>query len=293
MAARWRKILYERQPFPDNHFDDTAFLAGLVTNASFERYDLARVVLQSAAVTQQLAATAAFVAVFAYAQSGLLSAEWLVGVDVLLAAVGLLVSRRSLSSLPVAPMAVVFAAIYGLSPALGTLASPLSTDTALYCSAFALVVHLYAHQYAPGAPESPVALNAAVLAGLLLASRLPSATHVFAFVSYAIELFALAPLLRLRGLKGARASGWSHDAKRAVVGLATAACAFYIVWTLSVRCALVFASAIVFTSLVCPLWLVHIQKYKMEINGPWDEAVPSVSPPPQQSDKDKKDKQRK
>jgi hypothetical protein len=30
-------------------------------------------------------------------------------------------------------------------------------------------------------------------------------------------------------------------------------------------------------TLVCPYWLVHIQKFKAKINGPWDEAVPKLA----------------
>lgn len=28
---------------------------------------------------------------------------------------------------------------------------------------------------------------------------------------------------------------------------------------------------------ICPMWLVRIQKYKAQINGPWDEAIPKLS----------------
>jgi hypothetical protein len=31
-------------------------------------------------------------------------------------------------------------------------------------------------------------------------------------------------------------------------------------------------SLLVFVNLVCPYWLIRIQEYKFEINGPWDEA---------------------
>ncbi len=34
--------------------------------------------------------------------------------------------------------------------------------------------------------------------------------------------------------------------------------------------------AVVSVSFVCPYWLVHIQKFKAKINGPWDEAVPKI-----------------
>ncbi len=32
-----------------------------------------------------------------------------------------------------------------------------------------------------------------------------------------------------------------------------------------------------FVSLICPMWLVRVGKFKAQINGPWDEAVPKLS----------------
>jgi phosphatidylinositol glycan class C protein len=29
---------------------------------------------------------------------------------------------------------------------------------------------------------------------------------------------------------------------------------------------------LLFISIICPYWLIRIQEYKFEINGPWDEA---------------------
>ena len=35
--------------------------------------------------------------------------------------------------------------------------------------------------------------------------------------------------------------------------------------------------SLVFVSFVCPLFLVKMHKFKAQINGPWDEAVPRIS----------------
>ena len=32
-----------------------------------------------------------------------------------------------------------------------------------------------------------------------------------------------------------------------------------------------------FVTLLCPMWLVRIHKFKAQINGPWDEAAPRLS----------------
>ena len=38
-----------------------------------------------------------------------------------------------------------------------------------------------------------------------------------------------------------------------------------------------FCCALLFVTLMCPMWLVRIHKFKAQINGPWDEAVPHLS----------------
>lgn len=38
-----------------------------------------------------------------------------------------------------------------------------------------------------------------------------------------------------------------------------------------------FAALVLFVSLLCPMWLVRVHKFKAQINGPWDEAVPKMS----------------
>jgi len=49
---------------------------------------------------------------------------------------------------------------------------------------------------------------------------------------------------------------------------------FVLFLPISVTVAVLYAFAIIFITIGCPFWLVFIQKYKNEINGPWDEAVP-------------------
>lgn len=39
----------------------------------------------------------------------------------------------------------------------------------------------------------------------------------------------------------------------------------------------VLVCTLAFISLLCPMWLVRIQKFKAKINGPWDEAQPKLS----------------
>jgi len=37
-----------------------------------------------------------------------------------------------------------------------------------------------------------------------------------------------------------------------------------------------FCSVVFFVNFICPSWLISVQKYKNQINGPWDEAKMKV-----------------
>lgn len=61
--ARWKKVLYERQPFPDNYVD-RRFLEELRKNIYARKYQYWAVVFESSVVVQQLCSVCVFVCVF-------------------------------------------------------------------------------------------------------------------------------------------------------------------------------------------------------------------------------------
>lgn len=64
--APWRRILYEPQPYPDSHTDES-FLSQLVTNANVRPLSYASLCIDACAITQRVAMLALFLIVF-YAQ---------------------------------------------------------------------------------------------------------------------------------------------------------------------------------------------------------------------------------
>ncbi|GFR50129.1 hypothetical protein Agub_g12280, partial [Astrephomene gubernaculifera] len=73
MSAKWSKVLWKRQPFPDNYTDHT-FLQQLVVNAAVPPRSYWPVALASAAVTQQLACALVAAVVPLLLHSGVLRA---------------------------------------------------------------------------------------------------------------------------------------------------------------------------------------------------------------------------
>lgn len=109
-------------------------------------------------------------------------------------------------------------------------------------------------------------LNAAVFASVMLASRLTHLMHVFGLITLSLLSFALLPILRalLR-----RRWGWPLDA---ILAMALTLTALALLHPLYPSMALAHLVLTLLISLAAPLWFLHLQRYKNEIHGPWDEA---------------------
>jgi len=59
----WRRILYEKQPYPDNYTDES-FLDSLVTNARVQTVPFLAIVRDAVVVSQRVAVLALFLAGF-------------------------------------------------------------------------------------------------------------------------------------------------------------------------------------------------------------------------------------
>lgn len=165
--------------------------------------------------------------------------------------------------------AIFLAVLFALSPVLQTLTQSYCNDTIWAQTILLAAMHICFHNYrittSASAVSGAFSFNAIMFAAALLASRLPSTTHVFIFVVLAIELFALYPLIRdyIRVRSEA-----AHLAATAAWVAATLA----LLTASSTLLAIVYALAIAFITFVAPLGLLKAQAYKNEITGPWDIA---------------------
>jgi phosphatidylinositol glycan class C protein len=115
------------------------------------------------------------------------------------------------------------------------------------------------------------------MASTVLASRLPSTTHVFSLTLFSIEVFGLFPIFRRR----LRNVSW-HGHLVLTIVLVINACGFVFVtltgggrgaWIAGV----VLGGMATFLGMgICSWWLIGLQKYKNEIHGPWDPARPVI-----------------
>ncbi|KAI3466901.1 hypothetical protein Pfo_023564 [Paulownia fortunei] len=281
---KWRKVAYGgMQPgFDDNHTDES-FLEDMIMNANVVKRDLVKVMLDSVSISQYLCIVALVVLVWTYTLRSIFSERSLVLLDIVLLGAGFFVVLLTAEMLSfnlllnyILKTSFFITGLFVLSPIYHTLTRSISSDSIWALTASLVILHLFLHNYsgsavrAPGALEystftSNISLNASIVASLLIASRLPSRLHVFAIVLFSLQVFLFAPFV-------------SYCIKKysfrlhLCFSLGLMALTLFFVYQLHQLLFILLLSILVFVNLVCPYWLIRIQEYKFEINGPWDEA---------------------
>ncbi|CCM01975.1 uncharacterized protein FIBRA_04048 [Fibroporia radiculosa] len=194
---------------------------------------------------------------------------------------------------------LVFLALMSLSPVLKTLTAATSSDSIWALSASLFILNALLADYTALRPEtyhrerrvvapcptqlglisnvwfdvarltSVLSMNAAISAAVVLASRLPDDISVFALMLLSIQLFALFPILRRRLQGDSRAGQVLLTSVLSASSILSAA-------SLSFTATCLIAVTLAFVTFVAPGVLVWAQKYKNEIRGTWDPAVPKV-----------------
>ncbi|XP_032081961.1 phosphatidylinositol N-acetylglucosaminyltransferase subunit C [Thamnophis elegans] len=274
---RWQKVLYKRQPFPDNYVDQS-FLEKLRKNIHARKYQYWAVVFESGVVIQQLCSVCVFVVIWWYMDMDLLAPQWLFGAGLIASLIGYVlfdvidsgIERNQSGQTRWGDLknSVIFVAFtYGFSPVLKTLTESVSTDTIYAMSALMLLGHLIFYDYGANAAivSSTLSLNMAIFASVCLASRLPRSLHAFVMVTFAIQIFALWPMLQKK-LKAQTPLCYM------IATLLFALSALMGLLTISSVGTVLFALLLIAISCLCPYCLIRLQLFKDNIHGPWDEA---------------------
>ncbi|MQM16285.1 hypothetical protein Taro_049241 [Colocasia esculenta] len=281
---KWKKIAYGgMQRGYDDNYTDESFLEDMVMNANVVKRDFLKVMLDSVSVSQYICIVAIVVCVWTYTLTSVISETSLLFLDIGLLGLGFLVllltsSRLSIQLLVQYPLNISFfiSGLYVLAPIYHTLTRSISCDSIWALTVSLLVVHLFLHDYSgsiirpPGALSNPtltsnISLNASIVASVLIASQLPSRFHVFATMLFSLQIFLFAPLVTycMKKYSFKLHLLFSFLLMNMALGL---------IFPLHRLLFLVFLGLLFFIMVVCPYWLIRIQEYKFEINGPWDEA---------------------
>ena len=205
----WRKILYERQPYPDNYIDSKKFLDELNMGSEQHVVSYLQLVISTSFLVQQLTIMTTFLGLYLYVVSKpqKLTMNQLYLIDFGAICTGLFINRilddeREIRSFTVESVRLVFIFCVCLrvsAPILQTLTSSFSEDTihalALILAATHLVFYDYTYMYKDDQESfsGTLSLNAAMFTAVLLASRLQDVHTVVAFVLLAVICFSLYP----------------------------------------------------------------------------------------------------
>ncbi|KAF8423388.1 phosphatidylinositol:UDP-GlcNAc transferase PIG-C [Tirmania nivea] len=169
---------------------------------------------------------------------------------------------------------LIYCTLLGLSPILRSLTESISSDSIWAISSWLFIANCLSFDYGSGVSvKFPASLstNAAIMASVVLASRLPTTTHVFSLVLFSIEVFGLFPVFR-RYLR--HISWYGHVALTVVlVGGAAVGLGMNVGWGWAWGWIGLMGPGIMGG---CSWWLMWLQRYKNEIHGPWDPAKPII-----------------
>ena len=293
---KWSRKLYikrDTREFPDNYVDES-FLLHLRRNVNVPVYSLTRLIKDSGRITQHLSVILAFVACFLMVLEGSLQVGSLLSVanvTSVLAYAGWVLYMRNEISLEhskdrerflrqrgretIIEGLIFTLLLMALSPILKTLTEDTSSDTIWATSSLLFLLCWVSHDYSsldstdkittPRAAliknySSPFSLNCAILASIALASRLESVTQVFGFLSISVNIFAFFPILS-RTIRR-RFGSVGEIALTLSSGLLT----FFLWFQVFRPVAFIFLSGVLFINFICPIWLLHLQKYKKYTN---------------------------
>nr|GMD80094.1 phosphatidylinositol N-acetylglucosaminyltransferase subunit C-like [Ipomoea batatas] len=280
---KWRKVAFGgMQPgFDDNHTDES-FLEDMIMNANVVKRDLLKVILDSVSISQYICTVCLVVLVCTYTLESSLNENSLLVLNVSLLGLGFFTLLLTADMLSfnllsyVLKISFFITGLYMLSPIYHTLTRSISSDSIWALTVSLLIIHLFLHNYsgsivkAPGTLENPtltsnISLNVSVVASLLIASRLPSRLQVFAIVLFSLQVFLFAPLVAYCVKKYSFRLHLCFSFGLMVLALV-------LIYQLHTLLFLLLLAVLIFVDLVCPYWLIQLQEYKFEINGPWDKA---------------------
>ncbi|KAJ5153169.1 uncharacterized protein N7482_009647 [Penicillium canariense] len=195
----------------------------------------------------------------------------------------LLTSRNRQRLSTVKSAFLIYFSLLGLSPILKSLTKSTASDSIWAMSCWLLIMNIFSFDYGSGegagaTTKFPASLstNAAVMASTVLASRLPSTTHVFSLMLFSMEVFGLFPIFR----RQLRQKSWTGHVVLTLVLVIIAGGAVGTTlgggWASAIIGSMLGSILTAFSMGGCSWWLISLQKYKNVVIGPWDPARPII-----------------
>lgn len=265
--SHWKKLLYLKQPFPDNYTDES-FLDQLKRNTTVAKYSRRKVLHDFSLI----AFYASLLLLVNMNFTGIYNHRWHAQSPTVVASFFLAVGFALLptETEQIKLYFVISLLLLVLSPVLRSLTELTSLDSIWALLTILSCINVACHDYALDTSSYSAILltNLSFFNGIVLASRLPLSMSVFCFLVFCTEVSILVPLFdyRLR-----RKLELAHFVL--VAGVWT-----LVSWQVHVIYGGVFVAlywlGLVFVLVCLPLYFLFLQRYKNELQGPWDIAKP-------------------
>lgn len=263
----WKKLLYLKQPFPDN-YTDSSFLSQLKRNTTVTKYSYSKLVEDFSLIILHLLCLFLVTLLFA----GIYLHDWNISIAVIISStlsiLGLILMNEYLKSyLIFIFMLLIF------SPVLKSLTRSSSSDSIWALSFLLFLANTLLHDYAMNNRQyHPIlSTNISLSNAIVLASRLNSNSQVFIFVLFAIQINILLPLFDFKLRKSHKYIHYTlFSTLFIIVSLLFLSLLSYKIMLFWWIC----SASIMFA---LPSYYLFLQRYKNELQGPWDIAKPILN----------------
>lgn len=272
----WKKQLWVHQPYPDNYVDKS-FLSQLKHNSQVQSYEYWTVVSDASLFLGNLALTLIFGGAFLAIYRLMWDPQWFPALGgIITVALGIkwaVVTRSWSRSLRAAKSALIlFFAVVALTPVFRSLTESTSSDSIWNMTIWLSIVNLaFMSQPLPANGWLlVVSMNMSLSAAIILASRLSTTVAVSSFMLFSIETYVVLPTVA-RWLRSTSPLGyWSLF----IVEVAASDILLARIWGYwALTCWHVIKAAVLFG---LPSLFLVLQRYKDQIEGPWDAATPNL-----------------
>ncbi|CUM65351.1 uncharacterized protein PRCAT00002986001 [Priceomyces carsonii] len=295
---QWRKLLYSRQPFPDN-YTDVSFLSQLKRNTTVTKYSYWKLVNDFSLIVVHMSNLLLVILIFI----GIYAKQWNALLPTMISSICTIVgfvilhfirkhnpSKTSSSTelnsfnpyqslnnnLNVKPFLRIIVILLVLSPVLKSLTRSTSSDSIWALSFMLYLANTLFHDYAMDVSienyRPILSTNISLSNSIVLASRFSSNVEVFSFILFAIQVNILLPLFDFSMRK--------HSSNAYYHRILCASLQLVVYWLINT----LWGGKIVFfwivfqgtLSFVIPKYFLFLQRYKNELQGPWDIANPRI-----------------
>lgn len=275
MPQDWKKLLWLKQDYLDNYTDKT-FLSQLKRNTTVATYSYKNLVRDFSLVVLHISTISLVLLTFVCIHSKGVNPIVPTAISSALTVIGFVIYFAFVQPAGHQTLTVLKSSIFiilillSLSPVLKSLTNSTSEDSIWALSVWLCILHVVFNDYSLNV-NSSLSKTISLSNAIVLASRLASNLSAFCFILFSLQVNGLFPIFNNACRRDAL---WKFHWLQMAGVLGSVYVILYHLW--GVRPLLLFIALHILIALLGPVYFIALQKYKDELQGPWDPAKPVV-----------------